>query len=143
MEIKKEEYKQHIIEIVLRTVIVAIGSIFASFIALCAMAKLYDLPMRGDFLIYFVSMAAYLLNVIAFGTGMRCAHYSFSPFCTDLFYGQYRFDLCGRHYISLFFDTRFSPKANPFIVPFSAVEYRIKSVKLKSDWMGCCDALSD
>lgn len=80
MEAEKKDYKTHIIEIIVRTALISVASILASFVALCVMDKMHDIPMRGSIILYFVSMAAYMLNIIAFGVvcgalTIRLAHF--------------------------------------------------------------------
>lgn len=63
----RKETLANITEIAGRVAIVSLVGIVASLVSLFLLAIVYDLPLRGDLIIYFVSMAAVMLNFIGFG----------------------------------------------------------------------------
>lgn len=63
----RKETIQHIVEIVVRVLIISIVGMIASYVTLFVIDKLHGLPLRGNILLYYVSMGAFMLNVWAFG----------------------------------------------------------------------------
>ena len=67
---EKSEVKGVVLECVGSVALVGAWMVFASFVSMKVMHHKGGLPLRGDTVLYFVSMAAFMLNVIAFA--MMC-----------------------------------------------------------------------
>lgn len=63
----RETNRREAREIIVRTLVVGAGAVLSTFIVLCAVSLYKNIPMRGEIFLYFVSTAALMLNVIAFG----------------------------------------------------------------------------
>ena len=125
------ELKKNIGEIFKRVILVSLGTAVATYLVLMAIAVYKNIPMRGDILLYLVSMLAFLLNVIVFG--ILCSSFTRRLSCFVMCY-----TMCSNVIIftsGLIFPYYLMPKWVYFVTrlfsPMSALAIELKSVNLK------------
>ncbi|MBN1058935.1 ABC transporter permease [Clostridium botulinum] len=65
IKFKSKQFIMSVLDIIVRTLIISTVSVIASFTGLFIIRKLFDLPLRGDILIYAVLMYAFFFSLMA------------------------------------------------------------------------------